>query len=854
MKQSPRRWLRFCAVLIACLQYANLRSQDPVLPGEPERPKITRIEIKHLGPPAVSDDLIRGNIRIRQGDPYNKVSVDDDIRNLYTTGYFYNIRVVEEPVGYLTDAQGTPLTDVLGRPMPKAYTLTYVVQGKPLLTEIRFTGNRKYSKNKLLKKVKSKVGEPLDEQKLFTDAQEIQKLYQKAGLQRTTVTNSPVITESLGRGTVTFEIVESPKTRINDVVFENARAFPQKKLRKTIKTRRHWMFSWLTGSGKLKEDQFEEDKEKLREFYADHGYVDYELKGVKLNPVKPTETNRIVLELNVEEGTQYKVGGVEFKGNQLYPTNTILSNLRSPDGDKVKSGLRLKDGSVFSPKDLEKDDEAIRDFYGSRGYIDARVDSRKNANIDKGTIDLVHNIREGEKSYVEKIEIRGNTKTKDRVIRRELAIGPGETFDMLKVKASKSILEQMQYFEKVDTTTDDTDVPNRKNLIVAVEEKNTGNIALGAGFSSVDAVVGFVEISQGNFDLFNPPYFTGAGQKARLRAQFGTKRKDYVATFVEPWFLGRRLELTTELFHRELNYYSDNYEQVETGARLALRKALPHHFEIGGSYTLETVDINLSDSYRAAYGPFTTNSAGQIIPNPNRSEIVLEQGQRLVSKVGTTVAHDTRNNFLLPSRGHRAEVIGEIAGGPLGGDTDFYKVEFRGAQYWSPTEQFKFTSGLEDFFKGHVLELSGRLGVVEAYGDGDRGRKDRVPMFDRHFLGGAYSLRGSKYREVGPRDLVSNEPLGGGTYWYGSADYSVPIIDRLRFAVFYDVGMVYTDAYSFDPKQYPTGLYNDNYGVGLRLNLPIGPLRLDYGIPISRAEGASSGGRFQFTVGYSRDF
>lgn len=738
--------------------------------------------------------------------------------------------------------------------MPKAYTLTYVVQGKPLLTEIRFTGNRKYSKNKLLKKVKSKVGEPLDEQKLFTDAQEIQKLYQKAGLQRTTVTNSPVITESLGRGTVTFEIVESPKTRINDVVFENARAFPQKKLRKTIKTRRHWMFSWLTGSGKLKEDQFEEDKEKLHEFYADHGYVDYELKGVKLNPVKATETNRIVLELNIEEGTQYKVGGVEFKGNQLYSTNTILGNLRSPDGDKVKRGLRLKDGSVFSPKDLEKDDEAIRDFYGSRGYIDARVDSRKNANIDKGTIDLVHNVREGEKSYVEKIEIRGNTKTKDRVIRRELAIGPGETFDMLKVKTSKSILEQMQYFEKVDTTTDDTDVPNRKNLIVAVEEKNTGNIALGAGFSSVDAVVGFVEISQGNFDLFNPPYFTGAGQKARLRAQFGTKRKDYVATFVEPWFLGRRLELTTELFHRELNYYSDNYEQVETGARLALRKALPHHFEIGGSYTIETVDINLSDSYRAAYGPFTTNSAGQIIPNPNRSEIVLEQGQRLVSKVGTTVAHDTRNNFLLPSRGHRAEVIGEIAGGPLGGDTDFYKVEFRGAQYWSPTEQFKFTSGLEDFFKGHVLELSGRLGVVEAYGDGDRGRKDRVPLFDRYFLGGAYSLRGSKYREVGPRDLVSNEPLGGGTYWYGSADYSVPIIDRLRFAVFYDIGMVYTDAYSFDPKQYPTGLYNDNYGVGLRLNLPIGPLRLDYGIPISRAEGASSSGRFQFTVGYSRDF
>lgn len=839
MKQSSHRWLRFCAILIACLQYANLRSQDLVLPGEPERPKIIRIEIKHLGPPAVTDDLIRGNIRIRQGDPYNKVSVDDDVRNLYGTGYFYNIRVVEEPVGYAADAQGVPLTDVLGRPIPKAYALTYVVQGKPLLTEIRFTGNRKYSNSKLLKKVKSKVGEPLDEQKLFADAQELQKLYQKAGLQRTTVTNNPVITESLGRGTVTFAIVEAPKTRINDVVFENAKAFPQKKLRKTIKTRRHWMFSWITGSGKLKDEQFEEDKEKLREFYSNHGYVDYDLKGVKMSPVKATQTNRVVLELNVEEGTQYKVGGVEFKGNELYPTNTILTNLRSPDGDKIKRGLWLKDGAVFSPKSLEKDDDAIRDFYGSRGYIDARIDSRKNANIEKGTIDLVHNIREGEKSYVEKIEIRGNTKTKDRVIRRELAISPGETFDMLKVKASKSILEQMQFFEKVDTTTDETDVPNRKNLIIAVEEKNTGNIALGAGFSSVDSIVGFVEISQGNFDLFNPPYFTGAGQKARLRAQFGTKRQDYVATFVEPWFLGKRLELTTELFHRDLNYYSDSYEQVETGARIGLRKALPRHFEIGANYTIESVNIKLTDAYRLAYGG---------------SEFIEEEGQRLVSKVGTTFAHDTRNNFLLPSRGHRAEIYGEVAGGPLGGETDFYKIEFRGAQYWSPNEQFKFTSGLEDIFKGHVLELSGRVGVVQSYGNGDRGRKDRVPLFDRHFLGGAYSLRGFKYREVGPRDPDSEEPLGGGTYWFGSADYSVPIIDRLRFAVFYDIGMVYADAYSFDPKQYPTGLYNDNYGVGFRLNLPIGPLRLDYGIPISYAPGARTSGRFQFTVGYSRDF
>src|SRR5262249_20744722 len=160
-----------------------------------------------------------------------------------------------------------------------------------------------------------------------------------------------------------------------------------------------------------------------------------------------------------------------------------------------------------------------------------------------GTMDLEFLLEEGQKSYIEKIEIRGNTKTKDKVIRRELAVAPGETFDMVRVKVSKQRLEGLQYFEKVDTRPEGTDVPNRKNLIVGVDEKNTGNFTLGAGFSSVDSIVGFAEISQGNFDLFHPPTFTGGGQKFRLRIQLGTQRKDFVISFVEPWFLGRKLSL-----------------------------------------------------------------------------------------------------------------------------------------------------------------------------------------------------------------------------------------------------------------------------------------------------------------------
>src|SRR6266849_4706339 len=226
--------------------------------------KVAKIEIKHVGPQSVSDELIRSNIRVKVGDPYLRAAVDDDVKNLYATGFFYNIRVAEEM-------------------KPDGVWLTYVVQGNPRLTEIRFQGNKKFSEAKLRKKLSSKVAEPLDERKLFTDSQEMYKMYQKAGYPNTDVKYVLNIDENAGRGTATFEIKESPKIKIKDIEFVGATAFKQSKLRKEIKTRRHWMFSWLTSGGFLKDEQFQEDKEKLAEFYRDHGYIDFEIKDVKFD-------------------------------------------------------------------------------------------------------------------------------------------------------------------------------------------------------------------------------------------------------------------------------------------------------------------------------------------------------------------------------------------------------------------------------------------------------------------------------------------------------------------------------------------------------------------------------------------
>jgi outer membrane protein insertion porin family len=807
--------------LLLCAGGFLLSASGQPAPGE--GPVIRAIEVRHVGPRAVSDQLVLSNIRVKPGDRYSRLNIDDDVRNLYATGYFFNIRVAEE--------RGV-----------EGLTLVYFVQGRPVLADIRFEGNERFSVRRLQRKVTARVGEPLDEAQLFKDARAIQELYERRGFFRTQVKYNLNVDENAGRGTVVFEIQEVPKVRIRDVEFVDAQAFSPRKLRKAIKTRRWWIFSWLTGSGRLKEDQFEEDKERLAEFYRNEGYIDFALKDWQIEPV---DERRIILRLFVAEGRQYRVGSVTFEGNRLFTTNEIIGSMRRREGTRVLEGLNLSPGEVFRPNLHARDIELIEDFYGSRGYIDvtfpATLKALRVPNVEQQTIDLLYRVTEGDRSYIEKIEIRGNDRTRDRVIRRELAVAPGEIFNMVRVKVSTNRLYGLQYFEKVDARPEETDVPNRRNLVVNVAEKNTGNFTIGAGFSSVDALVGFAELSQGNFDLFNPPFFVGGGQKLRLRVQLGTERQDYVISFVEPWFLGRRLILDVDLYHRDLNYLSDIYDERRTGARVGLTRALTEFLRAGVSYTIENVNLDIDDSAKLfpvsrEDGPGRTT----VITTGNRAvsdEILAEEGERLVSKVGASLIWDSRNSVVLPDKGMRTEFIGEVAGGPFGADSDFYRLELRTSHYF------------KGFADGHVLEVIGRLGVVDAYDN-----TDRVPLFDRYFLGGLYSLRGFEFRDVGPVD-ETGEPVGGGTYWFGSAEYSVPIIERLRFAVFYDVGNVYNDAYSFDLRAPQRHTYNDNWGVGIRLNLPIGPIRLDYAFPITAEEyNDTSGGRFQFGVGYTREF
>ena len=783
MKNLMRAALLFWAVAVFMAPRAQAQDGSGIF----------KVTIRHVGPPAVSDSLILANVRIEAGSKYNRNAIDDDVRNLYATGYFYAIQILEE---YDVD---------------KGYHLIYLVQGNPTLTDIRFEGNTKYKDSKLLKTIESKIGRPLNDRRLFEDAQAIKKLYQKAGYPATKVDYVRSIDEQAGRATATFKVEEAPKIRIEDVIFEGATAFKQSKLRKAIKTRRWWMFSWLTGSGSYKEDQFEEDRDKLADFYRNEGYLDFELKDVKFDYPEP---NRMVMRLQVFEGRQYRVGSVGFSGVTLIDTNAITR------------GLKMPTGKVFTPSGLYDDMEIVEDAYGIIGHIDARVRPQKNANVETGNMDLVYDITEGERVFIERIEIRGNTKTKDRVIRRELLVNPGEPFNKVLVKYSTNRVGLLNYFEKVGWTDENTDVPNRRDLLINVDEKSTGNVQVGAGLSTVDSLVGFAEISQSNFDLFNPPYFTGGGQKAIIRMQLGTERQDYTLTFQEPWMFGRKLIFNQDLYHREASYQSTLYNEKRTGTSTAFTRPLGSERLRGTlSYTLENVGI--------------------LDVSPAASPAIKdEEGETLISEVGLRFDYDQRGGGFMPNRGYRTILDFGVAGGPLGGETDFYRVELRHAHYFP------------GFGEGHIIEVLARAGVIDNYG-----RSDDVPLFNRWFLGGAFNMRGFDYRDVGPND-ITGEPLGGETYWFSSFEYSIPIIDRVRLAAFYDIGMVYQNAYSFDSKVYDsngnltidTGKFNDNFGLGIRLNLPIGPLVFDYGIPINSDSRNESSGKFQFRAGYQRDF
>jgi len=727
-------------------------------------------EIKILGNMRVSKSNIINKIKTHEGDYFDQKTIATDIKRIFDTGFFSNVKI-----------------DVDDK--SDGVIVSFVVDERPLLQNTNIKGNKNLKLKEIIKKISSKDGEILNEKTVKEDLNAIAELYLKKGYFGTKIDYVVEEDSATNRAILNILITEGSKVRIKKIQIKNTRAFKEKKILKLMKTRKKSLFY----SGKFEKENFEEDLDRIKSFYQVNGYIDMSIVDVEKK--FEAEGRQMYIAITVDEGSTYVINDISIEGNEIFPTT------------EIKKILSSSQGAIFLPEKIKRDLESIRLYYADKGYIDVKMSATTKIDKDsKNKLDVVFKITENEVSYINKIKIIGNRKTKDKVIRREFNVYPGELFNGAKVQRSQERLQNMGYFKTVEVNAIPTETKGKKDLEVTVEEKKTGELSFGAGFSSIDRFIGFVEVAQNNFDFKNFPYFTGGGQKLRFRSEFGKSRKDFILSFTEPWFLGKKLSFGLDLYSRDSSFLSSDFDERRKGFNIRLGKPLGEFVRGDITYTYETVDIyNVDDDSSQA--------------------IKDEAGEREVSKISLDINRDTRDNFILPSRGNRFDFIIELAG--LGGDTKYYKLLTIYDQFFS-------------LFESHIIEIYFKGGVVKEFGS-----STNVPIFDRFFLGGGYpNMRGFDYRDVSPRDS-QNEPIGGKTTANITVEYTFPIIDKLRGALFFDAGNVFTDF-----AEYEFSNINAAVGLGIKIHLPIGPIRLDYGIPIKRDDNNEDAtGKFTFSLG-----
>ena len=754
-----------------------------------EGKNISELTIRYRGAKTVDEDRLRNLMASKAGTTYRAESLDNDIKSLYESGLVDDVRFLAEPVG-------------------GSVKLIAEVTTRPGLGGVGFVGNTIFTDQKLAKESKMKAGGALSDEQILEARRNIEKYYQGYGYPDVTVTHRTQATGQEGLSDLIFVIDEGAKNEVRKIRFEGNNTFTDPELRKEMKVKEKGWFSWLTKSGRFESNQLDTDLDTILDYYRGKGYLRASSPGIRREPVGD---GRVDLVIPINEGEKYTVAGVGFgrmtvfKPEELYPS------------------LTLTGAAAYSSKKMRADITTIRSFYGSRGYADALVtpDIR---DAGPNRVSITYRITEGARFRVGRVNIAGNTKTQDKVIRREIPLKPGDQFNSVELDTTKARLDNLQYFSDVQATGSPGGSGYR-DVNVLVEEKATGSVGVGIGFSSIDSIVGFVTLEQSNFDLFNPWNFTGGGQRFAMSLRAGSERSEFSVSLTEPWFLDQQLALGGEIFYKQSNYFSDFYEQTNLGAAISLRKPLGKKSFIRGEYRLENISIDSE----IGNSDYDINDDG--IDDGNNSELSEESigGDFLRSALAANYIYDSRDSGILARSGHKVDLGLTLAGGVLGGDVDTITFSAQGQKFWN----LKWDS---------ILSVAGELAFV------DNVNGDEIPIFERMFLGGGRTLRGFEFRDIGPRDRegYTGEVFGGNSLGFISVEYTVPIIETVRGAVFSDAG--YVNAGSWDIS--PSDVYID-IGVGIRLKLRISPLplALDYAIPVSTPdERANNGGQFNFSL------
>ncbi len=770
--------------------------------GASDGPAILSLAVRGASKIETATIISRSTLAV--GGAADAAAIRDAIKAIYRMGYFDDVSIEQEPG-------------------PDGVHLVIVVSERPTLADIRYEGYDQIGEDKLKEQVALTLQAAVDLRAVNAAATKIQQYYRSEGYADARVI--PVTkTVSPGSVSVTFYIEEGTRAKIRAVTFEGNTRVPTKRLRKVVATKSYfWLTSWVTSRGIFKQDDLEQDAERLRDFYLNEGYVQVQVGSPRIVPEPNGKGVRVTYP--VEEGERYTVARITLSGH------TVLAS------SELREGLALREGDIFRRNLLRQDMSLLTDRYGERGYAFVDIRPQFVPRPESRSIDLTYEIREGRPVTVRTVTVEGNEKTYDRVIRRELRVAEQELVNTKALKRSFQRINNLNFFENVEI------LPNpigddQMDITVRVKEKPTGTFSLGGGYSSVDRIVYQANIEQGN--LF------GRGQLLRARMEKSSATtSNYSITFREPYLFDRPVAGTIDLYSNERRLTT--YRDGRTGVSLGLNRWFGEYLSAGVSYTREVTRIFNLTTYQVDLTPSDTtdNSFATAYDAPPAIVAEAARGKVTTSSVGVSMAHDTRDFSFDPREGQRHSVSIEYAGGPLQGDNRFYRIVTDHSAFfpviWST-----------------VFSLHLRFGYLGG---------QQYPFAERFVVGGINTVRGFDYGAAGRVDPRTGEIFGGNKELIFNAEYVFPLIPdaKMKGVLFFDAGRAFDDQARYDdagnPLTAPDGTamtagerlrmsdLRYSVGFGIRMLLPIGPIRLEWGYNLDSQPGEKTGAFPEFTIG-----
>ncbi|MBM3632703.1 MAG: outer membrane protein assembly factor BamA [Alphaproteobacteria bacterium] len=706
--------------------------------------------IQVTGNKRIESETVISNLPLKVGDSFDDIQLNQALKDLFATGYFADVKIHRQNNGLLVE-----------------------VTENSLINRISFEGNSKLKEDKLTEEIQLRPREVLSRTKIQAAQQRILEIYRRMGRFDATV-EPKVIRLEENRVDLVFEINEGEVTYVRKINFIGNKHFSSSRLEEQLFTKRARWFRLWASDDTFDPDRFTADQQNLQQYYFDMGYPDYRLVSAvaELSP----DHKDFYLTFTVDEGELYTFGKID-----------VISHLKQVNAEELKTLVDIQSGAKFSRKQIERNVTSLNTHVGTYGYAFADIQPRIEKNREKKTIDLIFEVREGPRVYIERIDVVGNDRTRDEVIRRELGMLEGDAYNSTKLKKAEKNLKDLGYFKKSEIQTEQGTAPDKARLVVKLEEQPTGEMGVAAGFSTLDGILGNVKFAERNF--------MGTGRIVHANVTLARRAQEYDVGITDPYFLGYNLEAGIDLFRLRSTRLS-HFISSTNGFSPHIAYSITEYLGQTLTYTLKNDHIS-----------HIANDASAIIKQ--------QAGKFVTSAVGQTLAYDRRDSRIDPTSGYLLSLSNQYAG--LGGKVNFLKNSIGATWFYSPIEDV-------------VINVRGNVSAILRAG------KKPIRIVDSIQLG-ADSFRGFAWGGIGPRDSITRDPMGGTRSWTGTIETLFPIGLPNEFgvkgAIFTDFGTTWK-AGQTGPQVIDRRTIRASVGIGLSWTSPFGPLKIDYAIPVKR--------------------